>query len=229
VRVRAKKSENERLCPIERRQIVGAHLAGPSLLKTATLIHVSRAAVSKIMSAYKNRGKTISAKRNNGRKSTLTEIDRRTLRRSYCSTGNRAAELNIHLEDLVSAKTARRELHKSNIHGRAAIPKPLITESDTQMRKRKCPVMTTKSGHETTGNAHVMWSNESPFTLFSTSGRVYVWKTQKGLSFGMSGSNSETRKIFCDGLGNNIVVRYSVVLFIILWPNNCKGVHGQVG
>jgi hypothetical protein len=55
---------------------------------------------------------------------------------NYCSTGDRTAELNIHLEDPVSSKTVRRELHKSNIHGRAAIAEPLITESNAQMRKR---------------------------------------------------------------------------------------------
>jgi hypothetical protein len=45
-------------------------------------------------------------------------------------------QLNIHPEDPVSTKTVRCELHKSNIHGRAAIAKPLITESIAQMRKR---------------------------------------------------------------------------------------------
>jgi transposase len=50
--------------------------------KTATLLGVSRATVSKVMSAYTNHGKTTSAKRNSGRKSTLTERDRRTLRRT---------------------------------------------------------------------------------------------------------------------------------------------------
>jgi transposase len=49
--------------------------------KTATLLGVSRATVSKVMSAYKNHGKTTSAKRNSGKKSTVTEGDRRTLRR----------------------------------------------------------------------------------------------------------------------------------------------------
>jgi hypothetical protein len=47
------------------------------------------------------------------------------------------AELNIHLGQ-VSTKTAQRELHKSNIHGRAETAKPLITESDAHMRKRWC-------------------------------------------------------------------------------------------
>jgi hypothetical protein len=37
------------------------------------------------------------------------------------------AELNIHLEDRVSTKAVRRELHKSNIHGRAAVAKPWMS------------------------------------------------------------------------------------------------------
>jgi hypothetical protein len=47
-------------------------------------------------------------------------------------------ELNIHLEDPVSRKPVRRELHKSNISDRAAIAKPLITESNAQMHKQWC-------------------------------------------------------------------------------------------
>jgi hypothetical protein len=75
----------------------------------------------------------------------LTEINRHTLRRivskksqNYCSTGDRTAELNIQHEDPASTKTVRRELHKSNIYGRAAFAKSLISESNAQMRKRWC-------------------------------------------------------------------------------------------
>jgi hypothetical protein len=39
------------------------------------------------------------------------------------------AKLSIHLEDSASTKTVRRELHKSNIHGKAAIVKPMISEN----------------------------------------------------------------------------------------------------
>jgi hypothetical protein len=56
------------LSDFDRGQIVGSRLAGTS------------ATVSKVMSAYTNRGKT-SAKRNSGKKSTLTERGRHTLRR----------------------------------------------------------------------------------------------------------------------------------------------------
>jgi len=52
-------------------QIVGAHLAGASVTKMATLLGVSRAAVSKVMTTHTNHGKTSSAKRNSGRKPKL--------------------------------------------------------------------------------------------------------------------------------------------------------------
>jgi ABC-type protease/lipase transport system fused ATPase/permease subunit len=64
------------LSSFEREQMVGAHLAGASVTKTAALLGASRARVSEVMSAYTNHGK-----RNSGRKSSLTESVRRTLRR----------------------------------------------------------------------------------------------------------------------------------------------------
>jgi predicted transcriptional regulator len=44
--------------------IVGACLAGASATKTATLLGVSRAAVSKVMMTYTNHGRTSPPKRN---------------------------------------------------------------------------------------------------------------------------------------------------------------------
>jgi transposase len=133
------------LSSFERGQIIGARSAGKSVTKTAALLRVSRATVSEVMSAYTNHGKTTSAKRNSGRKSSLTESDHLTLRRTVSKSHRTTAaaqvtaELNIHLEDPVSTKTLRREL-RSNVHGSgvAAIAKPLITESNAQMRKRWC-------------------------------------------------------------------------------------------
>jgi hypothetical protein len=67
------------------------------------------------------------------KRSSYTEKDYFEKSQNYCSTGDRTVELNIHLEDPVSIKNDRCELHKFNIHGRAANVKPLITESNSQM------------------------------------------------------------------------------------------------
>ena len=53
----------------QRGQIVGAYLAGAPVNKTATLLGVSRAAVSKFLMACTNHGKTSSAKGNSAQKS----------------------------------------------------------------------------------------------------------------------------------------------------------------
>ena len=62
---------------------------------------------------------------------------RRTLKRIVSKNHRTAAakvttELSGHPEDNDSIKTVRRELHKSNIHGRSAIAKPLITENNAK-------------------------------------------------------------------------------------------------
>jgi transposase len=138
------------LYDFERGQIAGARLAGESLIKSATLFVVSREIVSNVMSVYTNCGKTASAKGNSGRKSTLTERVRRTLKRTlsknHPTTGAQMrTELNIHLDNFVPTETVRREFHKSNIHSRAAIVQPLITESNAQMRERGCHDHNTKT------------------------------------------------------------------------------------
>jgi vacuolar-type H+-ATPase catalytic subunit A/Vma1 len=69
------------LSHFERGQIIGAYFAGASVTKTVTLLGVSRATVFKVMSAYTNHEKITSVKRISGRQSTLTDRDRRTLRR----------------------------------------------------------------------------------------------------------------------------------------------------
>jgi predicted transcriptional regulator len=63
----------EDLSDFERGQIIGAYFAGASGTKTAILLGVSRAKVSKVRLAYMNHRKTTSEMRNSGQKSTLTE------------------------------------------------------------------------------------------------------------------------------------------------------------
>jgi hypothetical protein len=49
---------------IERGQIIGARLAVIPVIKAATLLNVSGATISKVISAYRNHAKATSAKRN---------------------------------------------------------------------------------------------------------------------------------------------------------------------
>jgi hypothetical protein len=69
------------LADFQRGQIVGVNLAGAFLTKTGTLLDVSRAAVSKVMTAYTSRGKMSTPMRNSGRKPNLSERNRHTLKR----------------------------------------------------------------------------------------------------------------------------------------------------
>jgi hypothetical protein len=101
---------------------------------------------------------------------------KRSVSTKWYTTAEKVTELNIHLEDPVSTKNVRRELHKSNMHGRAAIAIPLTIEN-AKRRKRWC------DDHKTWTSGdwkYVIRSEELFFTLFPISGRVYVWKTPKG-------------------------------------------------
>ena len=68
------------LSDFQRGQTDVACLTGASLKKTGTLLGVSREAVSKVMTAYTNHGKT-SAKRKSGQIPKGSERDLHTLKR----------------------------------------------------------------------------------------------------------------------------------------------------
>ncbi|KFM70696.1 Transposable element Tc1 transposase, partial [Stegodyphus mimosarum] len=167
------------LTDFERRQIVGARMVGASVSKVAEVFSVSRGTVSKIYSAYLKSGKTSSAKSQRGRKCVLSDRDRRSLRvivtKNMKTTAEKGtAEMNAVLPNPVSTKTIRRELHKQGIAGSAAIVKPLISDANARNRKRWC---LSHKAWTIEQWKRVIWSDESSFTLFPTSGRVYVWRT----------------------------------------------------
>jgi hypothetical protein len=133
----------------------------------------------------------------------------------YCRTCDRSAQLNIHLEDRVSTKTVLHELHKSNICGGATLAKPLITESNTQMRKRWC--------HDHKSWASDNWKRARDMARWVVLHAVpYIRKslrlenTRGSLQTGMPRSNSETR-------GGSVMVWaaiswYSILLVPLLLP-----------
>jgi hypothetical protein len=61
----------------------------------------------------------------------------------------------------------------------------------------------------------VRWSDESPFMLFPTSKRVYVWRIPKGAyNLECIVPTVKHRRRFLVGLGSNIMKQYSVVAII---------------
>jgi transposase len=159
--------------------IVGARSAGASVTATANLVGCARSTVSAVMTAYTRDGKTSSAKRNTGRKKKLGERDRRVLKRIVARNHKQTlaqitAEANRHLQDPVSSRTVQRELHAANIRGRVAIRKPLVSTRNAAKRRQWCRAHQSWSAQRW---QHVIWSDESAFTLFQTPGRVYVWRT----------------------------------------------------
>ncbi|GFX24140.1 transposable element Tcb1 transposase [Trichonephila clavipes] len=74
------------------------------------------------------------------------------------------------------ARTVQRELHASNLYGRVGIRKPLVTARHALQRRQWC-----RTHRQWTPQQwqQVIWLDESTFTLFQTTGRVYVWRTPK--------------------------------------------------
>jgi hypothetical protein len=112
---------------------------------------------------------------------------------NYCSTCGSRTEYSP-----VSTKTARCELHKSNIHSRVATAKPLFTK--IMLRCIKDGVTTIKLGHQTTGYASYGQMRRVILHAVLYIGRSLRLEIIQGtLQSWMPSSNNETRERFCDG------------------------------
>ncbi|GFV96486.1 DDE_3 domain-containing protein [Trichonephila clavipes] len=61
------------------------------------------------------------------------------------------------------------ERHRQNIYGRAAILKPLVIDVNAKRRLQGC--------HTHNTGSIINGADEASFTLFRTTGLVYVWRT----------------------------------------------------
>jgi len=158
----------ENLSDFQRRQSVCVHLASASVTKRPLR------SSSKDCDDMHKWEKTSSAKRNSGQKPKLSERDHRTLKRTVSKNDSTAAKVTADIWKTISTWTVWQELHKSNTHSRASTANPLITENNAKRHKRW------HDDHKTWMSddwKYVMWSDQLSFTLFPTSGWVYVWRT----------------------------------------------------
>lgn len=169
------------LSEFEKGMIVGMRCAGCSVTETAIYSGRARSTVSAVMTAYKKCGNVASGKHNSGRKRKLSERDKRVLTRIVARKRKQSltqitSEVNSHLRNPISARTVQRELHASNLYGRVGIRKPLVTARHALQRRQWC-----RTHRQWTPQQwqQVIWSDESTFSLFQTTGRVYVWRTPK--------------------------------------------------
>ncbi|GFU53553.1 transposable element Tc1 transposase [Trichonephila clavipes] len=169
------------LSEFEKGMIVGMRCAGCSVTETAIYLGCAKSNVSAVMTAYKKCGNVTSGKHNSGQKRKLTDRDKRVLTRIVArkrkqSLSQITSEVNSHLRNPISARTVQRELHASNLYGRVGIRKSLVTARHALQRRqwyRTHRQWTPQQWQQ------VIWSDESKFTLFQTTGRVYVWRTPK--------------------------------------------------
>ena len=139
VTVRMKVQQNGRLFIFLKRSDFSCASSWSICNKMDTLLGVSRAAVSKVMTTYTSHGK-ISGRRKSGRKPKLSERDRRTLKKivsqkswNYGSKSDSRTQYSCWRPCL--HKTIRQELHRSNFHGRVTVAEPLVTENSAKRLK----------------------------------------------------------------------------------------------
>jgi hypothetical protein len=161
----------------------------------------------------------------------VTERDRRTLRRIVSRNHTTAAaqvtgqkDWIFILKNLFPHKLSYVIFTSpNNIHGRATIAKPPMTESNAQMRKRWCHYHKTLTSHTRKRTRDII----RRVVLHTVPHTRKSLRFENTLQFGMPGSNSETRGRFCDCLDSNIVFCWSH--YYPSWLKYCKGVRGQVG
>lgn len=172
---RKKPKKTRELTEGERGEVIGFLKAGWSKRKIATEMKCSPTAVQKIKVKYRKYGDVKNRPRP-GRPRCST--DRQDRKIKFTSLSNRrlgAKAIGLRLQAcflrLPSISTIQRRLREAGLGGRVARKKPLLTPKHISDRKKWCNKYKDWTPEQW---ENVLWSDESPFTLFPSSGRLWI-------------------------------------------------------
>ena len=161
----------EELSDFQRGTVIGCHLSTKPACQISALLELPRSTVRAVTVKCQRLGATTAQPRS-GRPHKLTEQDRRVMKHVACknrlsSVATLATEFQTASGSNISTNTVRQELHEMGFLGRAAAHKPKIT-----MRIAKCRLEWCKTHRHWTLEQwkHVLWSDESCFTIWQSDG-----------------------------------------------------------
>jgi hypothetical protein len=171
-----KKKLGHRLTDMERAFIVFRWINGDGLKKMARECKVSRNTVKDLMKKYQETGAVYDYPRSGRPRCTSEREDRHIVKLSKNNRFLTAKALALKqcpsfTKNRVSVTTVKSRLAEKNLNGRVAAQKPLLSEKNIKARYKWALAhrdWTLEQWHK------VIFSDESPFQVFQSGGKVYV-------------------------------------------------------
>ncbi|GFS65224.1 transposable element Tcb2 transposase [Trichonephila clavipes] len=157
-------------------RIIGRLEAGQSITETATCLNISRQTVSKLWKQFQNDG-TVVRRPGQGRKRMTTASEDRylalTARRNRKATARQlSSELAAATGAVASRQTIYRRLNEKDLYARKPRVCVLLSSQKKRDRFNWCKEHQNWTEHQW---SHVLFTDESRFSLTGDSKRVYIW------------------------------------------------------
>ena len=159
--------------------VIKHYLNDDSQREIAKKVLLSRETVRSIINKYKNT-KCIGNLLGRGRKRKTTATTDRLIQRKLKldrrkSASSVTSELEKELGILISESTVQRRAHEVGLFGRVARKKPYVNKVNRLKRLKFAKEMLRQPFHSWDT---VVWSDESKFNLFSSDGKIMVWRSR---------------------------------------------------